>query len=131
MKNLPLAAAAAFALIATGAAQAATPSAQPMAASQTKAAASSTNKGAVVDPDEMKTLNQHSLRAQLRENLSKSGFTDIKMIPSSFYIQAKNKMGEPVAMVIGPDSFTEVTEVKTGSPAKPQASVTQPQTKTN
>jgi hypothetical protein len=116
MNRLPLAAAAAFALIGAGAAHAAAPSASHMATSQTHMATSQTqaatanNKGSVVDPDEMKSLNQHNLRAQLRDNLSKSGFTDIKIMPSSFYVQAKNKKGEPVAMVIGPDSFTEVTE---------------------
>ena len=32
-------------------------------------------------------------------------------MPSSFYVHAKNKQGDPVAVVIGPEGFTEVTEV--------------------
>ena len=55
---------------------------------------------------------QHgSLRQQLQSQLSSAGFTDIKIMPSSFYIQAKDKKGNAVAMVVGPDSFTEVTQV--------------------
>jgi len=122
MTRLPLVAAAAFALIASGAAGAATPAAQPMAASQTPAAHASVHVGPVVDPDAMKSLNHHSLRAQLSQNLAEAGFTDVKIIPSSFYVRAKNKKGEPVAMVIGPDSFTAVTEVKT------QATASEPKT---
>ena len=136
MNTLSLAAAAAFALAAAGAANAATPATQPAATSQTQAATSA-NQGASADSQSMKSLNQHSLRAELMQHLSNNGFTDIKIMPSSFYIQAKNKNGEPVAMVIGPDSFTEVTEVKTQASAnsqssnKPQASATQSQTKKN
>ncbi len=39
--------------------------------------------------------------------------------PSSFYVQAKDKKGDPVAMVIGPDSFAEVTDIpmKVAQPA--------------
>ena len=51
------------------------------------------------------------LRQQMQDKLSKAGFSDIKITPSSFYVQAKDKKGEPVAMVIGPDSFAEVTEI--------------------
>lgn len=138
MNNLSLAAAAAFALVAAGAAQAATPaaasSAQHAATSQTQSAASSANKGSA-NSNSMHSLNQNSLRAQLKQNLSKSGFTDIKIMPSSFYVQAKNKKGEPVAMVIGPDTFTAVTKIKapgannSQASNKPQASSTQSQTK--
>ena len=137
MNNLSLAAAAAFALVAAAPPRPPPPPprlppscrdfADPMAAS-------SANKGSA-DSNSMHSLNQNSLRAQLKQNLSKSGFTDIKIMPSSFYVQAKNKKGEPVAMVIGPDTFTAVTEIKapgannSQASNKPQASSTQSQTK--
>ena len=62
--------------------------------------------------DQIPAMN---VRQQLQDQLTKAGFTDVAVVPSSFYIHAENKKGEPVAMVVGPDGFTEVTEV----PAKP------------
>ena len=56
-------------------------------------------------------MNHTNLRQQLQDQLTKAGYSSIKIMPSSFYIQAKDKKGEPVAMVIGPDSFAEVTEI--------------------
>jgi len=47
---------------------------------------------------------------KLRNDLSKAGFTDIKIMPSSFLVRAKDSEGNPVMMVINPDSMTEVTE---------------------
>ncbi len=55
-----------------------------------------------------------SLRAQMRDMLQKEGFTDVRVVPSSFMVRAKDKDGNPVVMSISPDSFTEVSEV--GSP---------------
>lgn len=54
--------------------------------------------------------NQH-LRGDLRNMLEKSGYTDIRMAPTSFMIHAKDTNGNPVTMSISPDSFTEVTAV--------------------
>ncbi|MBV9392888.1 MAG: hypothetical protein JOZ84_00605 [Methylobacteriaceae bacterium] len=51
------------------------------------------------------------LRQQVRDNLTKAGFTDIRIMPTSFMIRAKDQSGNPVMMVINPDSFTEVTAV--------------------
>ncbi len=122
MKQLPLAGAFALALLGATAANAAMTS--PSQTAKTPAYAAPV----IADADAMKTADtlQHTnLRQQIQDQLSKSGYTAIKIMPSSFYIQAKDKKGEPVAMVIGPDSFTEVTEVKTTASAqpKPQASV--------
>ena len=47
---------------------------------------------------------------RLRDDLSKAGFTDITIMPSSFLVRAKDSQGNPVMMVINPDSITEVTE---------------------
>jgi hypothetical protein len=54
-------------------------------------------------------------------------------MPTSFFIKAKDKNGNAVAMVVGPDSFMEVTDVmkkssdvsaqqspSTTAPAQPQ-----------
>ncbi len=49
------------------------------------------------------------LREQVQQNLSKAGFTDIKVMPESFLVRAKDPSGNPVMMVINPDSVTAVT----------------------
>lgn len=74
-----------------------------------------------------------NMRAQIQAQLTKDGYTDVTVMPSSFYVHAKNKAGNPVAMVIGPDSFTEVTDVMPkqaqnttpATPAAPAAKTTQ------
>ncbi|MGA2999612.1 PRC-barrel domain-containing protein [Bradyrhizobium sp.] len=43
--------------------------------------------------------------------LQQSGFTNIKVVPDSFLVQANDKSGNPVTMFIGPDSATEFTTV--------------------
>jgi hypothetical protein len=51
------------------------------------------------------------LRQQLTNSLQQSGFTNIKVVPDSFLVQANDKSGNPVTMFIGPHSATEVTTV--------------------
>ena len=46
---------------------------------------------------------------KLRDDLTKAGFTDIAIMPSSFIVRAKDSQGNPVMMVINPDSLAEVT----------------------
>jgi len=50
------------------------------------------------------------VRQRLQADLAKAGFTDIKIMPSSFLVRAKDSQGNPVMMVINPDSITEVTQ---------------------
>ncbi|MCW6511770.1 hypothetical protein [Lichenifustis flavocetrariae] len=52
-----------------------------------------------------------NMRQQIQDQLTKDGYSTISVTPSSFFVRAKDKAGNPVAMVIGPDSFTEVTDV--------------------
>jgi sporulation protein YlmC with PRC-barrel domain len=51
------------------------------------------------------------MRADLRNMLEKSGYTDIRVAPSSFMVRARDKDGNAVMMSISPDQFTEVTDV--------------------
>ncbi len=51
-----------------------------------------------------------SIGSQMRDSLQKAGFSNIRMVPSSFVISATDKDGNPVIMTVTPDSFTEVTE---------------------
>jgi hypothetical protein len=55
--------------------------------------------------------NQQSMQSQVKSNLEKAGFTNIEVMPSSFLVRAKDRDGNPVMMVINPDSVTAVTEM--------------------
>ena len=54
-------------------------------------------------------------RADIKDSRGKAGYTDIRVMPGSFIIRAKDNSGDPVLMTIGPDSFTEVTAMNTDS----------------
>ena len=58
------------------------------------------------------------LSQRLRADLARAGFTDITFMPSSFVVRAKDSQGNPVMMVIDPDSLTEVTEHSEGTEHK-------------
>jgi sporulation protein YlmC with PRC-barrel domain len=62
-------------------------------------------------PASQTTQAKEGMRAQIRDMLQKAGFTDIKVVPESFLIHAKDKDGNPVVMNVSPESFTEMTEV--------------------
>lgn len=51
---------------------------------------------------------RQSIRQDVENNLKSAGFTDIKIMPESFLVRAKDKSGNPVMMVINPDSITAV-----------------------
>lgn len=84
------------------------------------AQAQSTAKGSVVqNSNAMQSADQAdmthmNMRQQIQSQMTKDGLTDVTVMPSSFYVRAKDKKGDPIAMVIGPDSFTEVTELPAG-----------------
>ncbi|HEY1782214.1 MAG TPA: hypothetical protein VGG79_17600 [Roseiarcus sp.] len=65
------------------------------------------------------------LSSKLRDDLTKAGFTDIKIMPSSFLVRAKDSQGNPVMMVVNPDSLAEVAEPATGRHEVPLAGAIQ------
>ena len=71
--------------------------------------------------------NGASLRQTLSSNLAKAGYTDVKMMPDAYIVEAKNKAGEPVMMFLTPDSMTVFTaqdakgQDTTAAPATPPA----------
>ena len=81
------------------------------------AQAQSADKGPVVQNSnamsaaDQADMTKMPIRQQIQDQMTKAGYTDVTVTPSSFYVRAKDKKGEPVAMVIGPDSVTEVTEM--------------------
>jgi hypothetical protein len=75
------------------------------AATTTPAAGSATDQNSAPNAQGATHISQ-----RLRDDLSKAGFTNITIMPSSFLVRAKDSQGNPVMMVINPDSLTEVTE---------------------
>lgn len=53
------------------------------------------------------------LRDNIRDMLQRSGYSDIRVMPSSFMIRAKDQQGNPVMMSVSPDSVTEISELGT------------------
>jgi hypothetical protein len=52
-----------------------------------------------------------ALPQEIRSKLKQDGFSNIKIVPGSFLVSAKDKSGDPVNMVIGPHSMMMLTEV--------------------
>jgi hypothetical protein len=61
---------------------------------------------------------------KMRDDLSKAGFTDIHIMPSSFLVRAKDSAGNPVMMVVNPDSVTAITEENSASSSNRNSSGT-------
>ena len=55
------------------------------------------------------------LSQQVTKNLQESGFTNAKVMPNSFLVQANDKSGNPVRMFITPNSMAEITIHKKSS----------------
>lgn len=56
-----------------------------------------------------------SLPQQIRDKLKTQGYSDVKVVPGSFIVSAKDKEGDPVTMVIGPHSTAVFTTVSIDS----------------
>lgn len=81
----------------------------PAVAQQTDQSPSTDSASTIGAP--MPGMNASSIRNHLMQDLKKAGYTNVKIVPASFVAEAKDKQGHPVTMLIGPDSFTTITEV--------------------
>ena len=63
-----------------------------------------------------------NVRQELTKNLQTAGYTDVKVVPDGFMVEAKDKAGAPVVMFLTPDSMT----VYTAQDAKGQSTKTAP-----
>ncbi len=79
--------------------------------SQTNSGSQNSNPpttGSISAPDQ--NQNQSiNIKQQVQQNLSKAGYSDIKIMPESFLVRAKDPSGNPIMMVINPDSVAAVT----------------------
>ncbi|CAN5511002.1 hypothetical protein BH11PSE4_BH11PSE4_07220 [soil metagenome] len=63
-----------------------------------------------------------AIQQQMTNNLQQSGFTNVRVMPDSFLVQANDKSGNPVTMFITPNSMTEVAEIGSTTGASNAAS---------
>lgn len=52
------------------------------------------------------------MRQDLLTSLGKAGFNDVSVKADSFVVQAKDKDGHPVTLLLSPDSLTEVMAIQ-------------------
>ena len=59
--------------------------------------------------------NPTPIQQRLEQDLEQAGFRDVRIMPESFLVRAKNRQGLPVMMIINPDSVTAVTAATPGA----------------
>lgn len=59
-------------------------------------------------------MPSRAIQQRIHHELSQAGFTDIHVMPQSFLVRAKDSSGNPVMMVINPDSVTAITAMQHG-----------------
>jgi hypothetical protein len=47
----------------------------------------------------------------VKNKLEQAGYKDVRIIPLSYLVQATDKDGNPVMMVLDPDSMTALTDL--------------------
>lgn len=90
----------------------------------TTAYAANTSSNSAPNPNTMSkgqqtANNQQNLPQEIRTKLKDDGFSDVKVVPGSFIVSAKDKRGEPVTMVISPNSTMMVTQITSGTGSFP------------
>jgi len=70
-------------------------------------------------PSSPKAQNQKAQDQQqkIQTDLQQSGFSDVKVMPESFLVRAKDKSGNPIVMIINPDSVSEIVTDRSDSGA--------------
>ena len=53
--------------------------------------------------------NSAPLPQDIQQKLESAGYSDVKVMPTSFFVQAKDKQGDPVEIFITPHSMMEMT----------------------
>ncbi len=71
--------------------------------------ATDTDQSAIYSGNSNGEAAMHIGRA-LRAELAKSGFSNINIVPTSFMVRATDSQGNPVTMVVSPDSVTAIMQ---------------------
>jgi hypothetical protein len=53
--------------------------------------------------------NNAPIPQEIKQKLQSAGYSDVKVMPTSFFVQAKDQQGDPVEILITPHSMMEVT----------------------
>jgi hypothetical protein len=61
------------------------------------------------------------LPKKIHDDLTARGFTDVKVVPQAFLISAKDKDGNPLVMLVGPNSMTVLSAPPAGDPNTAQS----------
>lgn len=59
----------------------------------------------------MSQASMAQMQQKITSDLQKDGYKDVRVVPNSFLIHAQNKEGQPVVMIINPNSVFAVTSV--------------------
>jgi FKBP-type peptidyl-prolyl cis-trans isomerase len=62
--------------------------------------------GSPTSQDQMNAQSTQAISQELKQKLQDQGYSDVKVVPGSLIVSAKDKNGDPVTMVIGPQSMT-------------------------
>ena len=65
--------------------------------------------------------NAQDLPQKIRDKLVEQGYSEVQVVPQSFLISAKDKNGNPVMMLIGPNSMTVLSAPPSGDPNTAQS----------
>ena len=86
--------------------------------------ASESSTGSATSANNGSGTSAPRISQKLRQSLTQAGYTDVRIVPESFLIHAKDKSGNAVMMMVTPDSMTEVTAVNepVGGASNKQAS---------
>jgi hypothetical protein len=88
----------------------------------TAALAQSTPSTTANPPPQTKSDSTHvssaSLQQEVKTNLQQAGFSNVTVVPDSFLVEAKDKAGNPVTMMINPNSVTEVVDDSSTAPGQ-------------
>jgi hypothetical protein len=72
--------------------------------------------------DEPVSEGAQSIQRNIRAQLTLAGFTDIELLPTSFLVRAKDADGNPVMLMLSPDSISQLQEVAPGDAGGPDSS---------
>lgn len=60
-------------------------------------------------------VNVQQLEQKITQDLRSDGYTNIRVVPDSFLVNATDKRGNPVVMIINPHSVFAISEVGAGA----------------
>ena len=77
-------------------------------ASKSDTTTDATSSSSQTQANTSSSASHESVRREMKQTLQQAGFTNVRVMPDSFLVQAKDKNGHPVAMIINPNSMTEI-----------------------